>query len=48
MKCPECGNESKEEFEVLKIEYSESNWDEWDMRRKIKCKKCEYVFEEIW
>jgi hypothetical protein len=49
MKCTnkDCDNESinanftsDENIEILDIERSESNFDEWDLIVKFRCKKC--------
>ena len=52
MKCPECGNEGyqsdKDKFEILKVENSDSNWDDWDQDITLKCKECGKIFHNIW
>jgi hypothetical protein len=34
---------NNEDFEILQLKSSDSNWDDWDWWAKIKCKNCGHI-----
>lgn len=50
MRCPKCGKEEEKEkgFIKVKVESSDSTWDDWDQIITYRCKTCGEEFEIVW